>query len=351
MASLTEVAHYTRKTLKIGLILIIALIVLRISLNAFKGVWQKLHPPPPPPPTVAFGKLPALVFPQSEGKTAQLSFKLETIQGGLPSLGPNGRVYFAPRKGPNLLALKRATELAQKIGFRNQPQALSATEYLWTSTNTPPTTLTININTTSFQLRYDYQNDPEILQNKNLPNNQQAAQEAQSFLVSNDLLADDLKEGTAQFEYLQFGFPRLTIAASLSEADFVRVNLFRADLEETKILPPNPKESLISFLFSGSRTTGKRIVEINYSYNPIEKEIWATYPLKPITQAWSEVQAGEAYLANLGQNPDNQITIRSVYLAFYDSPQPQHYLQPIYVFEGDRGFYTYVAAIDPNWWE
>ena len=193
--------------------------------------------------------------------------------------------------------------------------------------------------------------ETEILTSKNLPTNQQAAQEAKNFLVSNGLLAEDLANGTAEFEYLRFSTPELIPVSSLSEADFIRVNLFRANLDDLRILPPNPKKSLISFLFSGSRTPGKRIIEINYTYFPLEKEIFATYPLKPITQAWGELQQGQGFIANLGQNENGQVTIRKVYLAYYDSETLQHYLQPIYVFEGDRNFWGYVPAIDPKWTE
>ena len=353
MATLTETAYWTRKIIKFGAISLVALVVLRTTFKIGRNIWRQLHPPPPPPPTVSFGKLPKLVFPEENLplEKTKISFKLETIQGGLPKLTQVGKVYFMPQRGPNLLALDRANALAQKIGFRGQPEALSDTLYRWVSQTTPTTTLEMNINNLNFHLVYDYNQDQEVLTSKNLPNNQQAAQEAKNFLVSNGLLEEDLANGTAEFEYLRFGTPQPIPALSLSEADLVRVNLFRANLDDLKIFPPNPKKSLISFLFSGARTSGKRIVEINYTYFPIEKEIFGTYPLKPITQAWNELQSSQGYIANLGQNENGQITIRQVYLAFYDSSSPQHYLQPIYVFEGDKEFFGYVPAVDPKWTE
>jgi len=353
MATLTETAYWTRKIFKFGTIALVAFIVLRTTLKIGSNIWRQFHPPPPPPPTVSFGKLPKLVFPEENLplEKTKISFKLETIQGGLPKLPQVGKVYFMPQRNPNLLALDRANALAQKLGFRVQPQALSETLYRWVSQTTPTTTLEMDINNLSFHLVYDYNQDQEILTSKNLPNNQQAAQEAKNFLVSNGLLEEDLANGTAEFEYLRFGAPQPIPAPSLSEADLVRVNLFRANLDNLKILPPNPKKSLISFLFSGARTPGKRIVEIIYTYFPVEKEIFGTYPLKPITQAWNELQSGQGYIANLGQNENGQITIRQVYLAFYDSSSPQNYLQPIYVFEGDKEFFGYVSAIDPKWTE
>lgn len=346
--NLTQIAYYTRRGLLIGAIALSGLIILKISLTLAGNIWRKFRPPAPPPPTVTFGKLPKLVFEPNPTEKPKLTFRLETIQGGLPKVTTIGRVYFMPQEGPNLLALDRAQQKAQKMGFKNQPEAISETVYRWTDQKT---TLEMNINSGNFHFRYPYETDQELLNEKKLPTDQQAAQDAKAFLQANNLLADDIATGSAEFVYLRFTPPNLTTAISLSEADFIRVNLFRANLDDLKIMPPNPRESPVSFLFSGSRELGKSIIEVNYNYSPIERETFATYPLKPINSAWQELQAGDGYLANLGQNESGQITLRQVYLAYYDSGKPQHYLQPIYVFTGDNGFFAYVAAVDSKWTE
>jgi len=352
MATLTETAYWTRKILKFGIIALVAFVFIRTSFKIGSNIWRQLHPPPPPPPTISFGKLPKLIFPPENLplEKAKISFKLETIQGVLPKLPEISKVYFMPVKGPNLLALERANTFAKNLGFQEPPEIINETNYRWKSKSSA-TILEMDINNLNFHLFYEYKQDQEVLMSKNLPTNQQAAQEVKNFLASNNLLEEDLANGTAEFEYLRFDGIELSPVNSLSEANFVRVYLFRENLDELKILPPNPKKSLISFLFSGSRTPGKRIVEINYNYYPIEKEIFSTYPLKPVNQAWNELQGGQGYIANFGQNESGQITIRQVYLAFYNSPQPQHYLQPIYVFEGDKDFWAYIPAIDPKWTE
>lgn len=351
--NLTQIAYYTRRTLKIGTIFLIAFLIVRAGVKIGIRAWQAAHPPPPPKPTTAFGKLPTLNFPDSPIKV-KLSFKLETIEGALPQFPESTKVYFMPQKGPNLLASSRAKDKAYKMGFKNEPEIISETIYRWTTQSTPSTTLKMNIVTGNFDLDYDFQNDPELLTSKNLPTAQQAAQEAKGFLVSGSFLPDDLANGTAEFEYLFFEPsepPEFKPVLSFSEANFIRVNLFRENLNDLKILPPNPKNSLISFLFSSSRTTGKRIVEIDYTYFPIEQEFSATYPLKPAILAWKELQNGEGYIAHLRQNEKGPIIVRKVFLAYYDSQEPQHYLQPIYVFEGDREFFAYVPAIDSKWTE
>ncbi|MGB9911362.1 MAG: hypothetical protein ACPLKP_02025 [Microgenomates group bacterium] len=349
MATLTETAYITRRSIKIGIIAIFLFIIGKIIFNLGTKIWRQLHPPPPPPPTVSFGKLPKIEFPSSSSDL-NLSFKLETIEGGLPNLPTVAKVYFITPIRPNLLALERANQLAKKLGFRSQPQPINEKIYRWQGEKTA-TTLEIDINTLNFHLYYDYQNDPQIINEKNLPNQQQAAQEVKSFLANAELLPQDLASGTAEFRYFRWQPPNLVPALSLSEADFIQVNLFRADIEGVKVFPPNLDKPLIYFLFSGSRSPDKRIVEIKYIYYPIQTEIFGTYPLKPLSQAWTELQNKKGFIARLGENQDGQITIRKIYLGYYDSETPQNYLQPIYVFEGDRNFLAYVSAIDPQWTE
>jgi len=351
MTNLTQTAYWTRRLLKAGAFLIGLIIVIRIGFSIFSNLWRKINPPPPAAPTLSFGKLPKINFPKNENSTEDLSYQLETIQGGLPKFSDEPiNVYFTQQNGSNLLALDRANQKAQKLGFKKQPQAISDKIYRWQTETVPATTLDMDITTGNFKLTYDYTNDPEVINSKDLPSNQQAAQEAKSFLNNNDLLPEDLATGTAEFNYLKFNPPELISVASLSEADFVRVNLFRTDLNDLKILPPNPKNALVSIMFSGMKTIGKRIIEVNYVYYPIYTETIATYPLKNIQTAWQELQNNEGYIANLGQN-SQAITIRKVYLAYYDSERPQNYLQPIYVFEGDNNFVAYVTAVDSKWTE
>lgn len=349
--NLTQVSFYTRRLFKTSLILFIGFFIVRISVQVGIQIYKTANPEPPPPPTVSFGKLPKIVFPKQTIELPKFSYKLETKEGGLPELTNVSKVYFMPQKGANLLDPNRAKQQALKMGFKNEPQILNNNIYRWISQNQPTSLLEINIGNNNFNLKYDYANDPETQDRKYLPTTQQAAQETKTFLTNNNLLPESLQNGTAEFEYLSFDLPELKSVPSLSQANFVRVNLFKANLDELRLLPPNPKKSLVSFLFSGSRTPGKRVVEINYNYFPIEKEIFATYPLKSISKAWEEFQQEKAYIAHLGQNQSGKIIIRWVSLAYYDSPESQNYLQPIFVFQGDNDFFAYISAITPQWLE
>lgn len=348
MANLTITAYYTRKGLKYGSIGLVVFLILRFLFLAATDYWKKIHPPPPPPPTVAFDKLPQIKFPKQED-LPEIKYKLETIEGVVPSVDKIGKVYVISKVNPNLLGLNRAKDLAKKMGFSSEPTQINPRLYRFVSQTTPVTTLDIDVVTGYFTLNYDYRNDQSILAEKKLPSDEQAIAEAKNFLSTLGLLADDLQEGSAKVSYYRFSPTDLLPALSLSEADFVRVDLFRQTLDDRQIISEKPNRSLISFLFSGVRERTKRTLEVKYTYNPIERENFATYPLKTSSVAWSELNSGHGYIAELGDNQDGQVIIRRLFLAYFESEEPQNYLQPVFVFEGDNGFSAYVPAIDPKW--
>jgi len=348
MASLTETAYYTRKAIKYGALGLILLVVFKGLFSAGLNWWRKLHPAPPPPPTVAFGKLPKIKFPESKFKQEKLVFKLETTSGGTPNLGDRARVYFMPSQKSSLLALERAKNQAARMGFFNEPKKISETVYQWQQKKSLLATLTLNIITGNFTLKKNWQEDETLLNERLLPDKKQAIIEARNFFQKNGLDADDLSPEKARITFFRFTPPNLTPAISLSEADFVRIDLFRKDLAELPLLPANPKKALVSILFSGSRVEERRILEVEYTHFPIDTETFATYPLKTSAQAWEELKTGKGFIANL-EGSNQQIVIRKIYLAYFESEEPQNYLQPIYVFEGDNDFIAYVPAISNQW--
>ncbi|MBI5619928.1 hypothetical protein HY950_03130, partial [Candidatus Gottesmanbacteria bacterium] len=67
-------------------------------------------------------------------------------------------------------------------------------------------------------------------------------------------------------------------------------------------------------------------------------------------QAWQELQSGMGFIARYPATGAS-VTVRNVTIAYYDSFEPQMYLQPVFVFEGDDGFVSYVPAVAPPWTE
>ena len=350
MASLTQTAYLSRKIIKYGSIGLVVFLILRGLFLSFQTYWKKVHPAPPPPPTVAFGKLPALSFPNREGLPS-LSFKLETISGTFPKQGTQAKVYFMPQPATNLLAWDNTKTWAKKLGFTRDPEATDKFAYRFSSGDSPPTILDVNVLTRNFHLYYDWKNDLGIISLGNPPQDNTAIASAKSFLQGASALTDDLSQGTAEATYLKYKSGDLIKALYYSESNFTKVNLFRANIDNLKVLPPNPKDANISIFLGPSGSRNKGILEVKYNHAPVSFENYATYPLKDVSVAWKELIDGKGFIANLGNNPQGKATVRDAYLAYYDSEEAQNFLQPVFVFEGDNEFFGYVPAISDNWRE
>lgn len=343
MASLTETAVMVRKLIKISVVGIISVVILRMGLFFYDTYIKVVNPPPPPPPNVAFGKLPEIEF--SHKLHPELTLRLETPTGGTPDLGERAEVLLMPAFRSNFLALDEAVVLAKQMGFVNKAQEITERRYRWEADEFLPSTLEMDIINGAFVLKRNWQADPTILTDKQLPGKEQTEVESINFLRQINLMTEELKEARVEISYLTFKAGQYQEAISLSEADFVQADLFRPKIQEIPVLPEDPSKGIVRIIFSGSVENEKRIIQAEYGYFPVNLEETGEYPIKSASEAWRELQTRQGFIANIGDNPSDVIAIRRIYLAYFDSPTPTGFLMPIIVFEGDNGFFGYVSAV------
>ncbi len=343
--TLTEVAYWTRKIIKISGILIIFLLIGGFSFRILSNQWKKSHPPPPPPPDTLFGTLPKFKF--QEPKKKPDKFSLETVTNQLPELPNQAKVYFILPRKSKILAFEEMQSIATRLGFISQPEKIKEDLFFYKNP-LDNSRLTINPLTQNLEYEYPFQTDQTII-NQNLPPNvNQITQKALGFLQRIGMKKDDLNpEG--KITLYQLTATQLLKAPSISEANLAKVDFFKNNLEENvPILPPSLNDSNISVWVSGEGS--KEIVKAKFIYFQIDKEKFSTYPLRSISQAWEELQNGHYHLAKISDRflPEQKIAIRKIYLAYLDPDYPFEFLKPIYVFEGDNEFVGYVEAVSPE---
>jgi len=349
MATLGETAVVARKAIKYGGIGLVVLMIGRIVVTNAYTYWRKLNPPPPPPPDIKWGKLPKLVFPLKEQPS--LSYRLETKTGGLPNKMPTQfTVYFMPIKKASLLAYDEAKGVANRLEFIQEPKKLDETHYRWDLTEPVLSSLTIDVITGAFVLDREWRDDPSYATPTQYLNETQAVERVYNLLARVDLLPDDIKEGTHTIQNLRGEGGEIVPAVSLSQAHFVRVNLYRASIEETPIVNASKDLGLISAIIALQRDEEKQFVQIDYNYFPVSLETKSVYPLITVSEAWQKMQTGGGFVAGVAEGK-TEIVVRNVYLAYYDTELPQQYLQPVYVFEGDPEFLGIVPAVSDEWVE
>jgi hypothetical protein len=350
MSSLTETAYYTRRAINWTILGIIAYFILRFSWTIFVALWLTVFPPHAPPPNHAFGKLPAIKFPPVATPSGTLTFQLETIQGTVPQASPSAAVYFMPKSSPNLLGLSNTQEFAKKLQFDPTPIQESKNIYRFNDPEEPLRRMRYDIVSKNFIIRYAFERDAAVFIEKNFTSSESIQQEALDMLESYSLYPDDLDEGPVTISYLRLLGNQLVPTTSLSQSDAVRVDFFRKAIGGSPVITPSADEAHVSIIFSGSRGSKKRLLQFAYTYWPIDYTTNATYALKSSTQAWEELQQGKGYILRYPKNSSTAV-VRNAHLAYYDSFDPQTYLQPVFVFEGDNGFLAYVPAVTAEWTE
>ncbi len=349
MASLTETAYYTRRAINWSIIGVIGYVLLRIFWGILVNVYLAAFPPQAAPPNHAFGSLPTLKFPASAASpSGQIVYQLQIIEGSVPAASASANVYFMPKTGSNLLALSTAQNFAKRLGFATTPinDASNSNVYRFDDPAAPLRHLWYDVVSTNFIIRYDFQQDAGLFLNNVVPSALAAQSEAKNLLQTYGLNPQDFTGGDVTVTFYKVSANSLVPVDSQSQADAVRVDFYRPYIASTPVVT-GASGGPISLIFSGSQDLKKRVLQFSYTYWPIDYQTIATYPLKTSTQAWQELQSGGGYVLHYPKGL--LITVRKVYLAYYDSPDPQTYLQPVFVFEGDDGFMAYVPAISPDY--
>lgn len=343
--SLSDAAYAGRLAVKFGAIALVVLIVGRVVLNMAVSVYRYLNPPKPPGPTYGFGTLPPLEFPGTSPTIA--TYKLETVGGTFPQMPTQLPVFLMPKQTIGVLSLDQAKQHAAAFGFVFAPEQVSTTIYRWRRTTPLPATLDIDIVSKHLTMKVDWASDPGFLSQKTLPTQTAAITTTRETLQEAGLLMPDIATSAARVSFLRASGTAYVPAVSLSEADFIQVDISRLPIrQQYPIVGDNPLRGNAHFVFSGSNVQGAGIVEAEFTYAPVEYDGFETYGLITPLQAWQQLQAGQGYVANIDTGVE-QATVRNVFLGYYDASAPQSYLQPIYIFTGDKNFYGYVPAVVP----
>lgn len=352
MASLTETAYYTRKSINWAILAVILYLILRLFWSVFVALWLYFFPPKPPPPNHRFGKLSALKFPQPKTPpTGQLTFQLETISGSVPRASESAYVFFMPKAAANLLGLTNTQQFASQLELNPNPIQETKNLYRFEDGTTKLRSLRYDIISNNFILKYNFEQDTGLFNEKDIMNEREAIVRSTEQLTTLRLYKDDFARGRSKVTFLRLVSDTLVPTTSLSQADGVRVDFFRRGVAGMNVYTPYPDEGQVNMIYSGSRNSKKRLLEFVYTYWPVDYQEYATYSLKTSLQAWQELQSGGGYIARYPNTGATTATIRQVSLGYYDSYEPQNYLQPIFVFEGDNGFMAYVPAIASEWVE
>ncbi len=341
--SLTQTAYTSRKLIKFGGLGIIVFSLLWAITTTAYNLYRNHHPIYVAP-TVRYGVLPKIVFPEKE-KTSK-NFTFELPNDAVPTFDDQKKVYVIYRPNTTFLALQEDTETAKSFGFTSDPTEVKTGIYEFKDT-TNNKTLTVNVLDGDFEITYPYASDQVLLTESSVPNKSQAIETASSFLSRGSKLTDDLKNGDKIVSYWKIDSGTLKSVSAQSEANAARVDFYRKDFDNLDLISSNFGQASISVLISGSTVEAKKIIGVSFKDINVDRESYSTYPIKTGEEAVSDLKSGNYWTAR--DVSDTNVTIRKMYLAYYEPTTLTNYLQPIFVFEGDNNFVAYVPAVSSKY--
>ncbi|MEX1061828.1 MAG: hypothetical protein WEC39_01815 [Patescibacteria group bacterium] len=362
--TLSEFAQIARRVVIYAALTAAAYFALVLLWRLATAIYFAIYPPPEPPPTVGFGTLPQLNLRMADGKGTPV-YILETPTGQLPEISDRAEVAAMANPVVTLLGEEKARELAAKLDFGGQG-TLSADRKTLTFKDTPDQrTLVVNVITQDFQLSTSASQIVKLVKG-NAPSPTTATESAKRILTQQlGLLKFGFEAGNQTTSFWTSNGKILQEVGSSSEAHFTEVSFFRTltdvGSQNHPLLPPNPKRGLIRVGVT-TLLSPPILNTISLYFEAAETEIdktkVETYPIKTPQQAWDEMRAQNkvAYSELTGEL--DSVTITGISLAYFDDPNYQAYLQPIYVFSGvgkigrsEGEFITYVSAVSADWVE
>lgn len=347
-SSLSQVTASGRKVVIWVGILLLVLVVGRSVLSFAVDTYKALNPPPTPAPTMGFSRIPMPAFPDQLAEDRPSSFEVGTVGNRFPAFDSQAAVYFVPSQTPNLVALDRAKEKAAALGFLLPPENVTTDLYRWRRSAPLPSSLEMNILTGWLEMKVDWASSVTLLSKRTLPSGDSARTRSRELMRQAGILQSDIATASPQLTYLRALAGELKPVSSVSEADFIRADFWRAGPFGLPTITATPNRGVVSVLFSGSTVQGESVLEFRSQYLPVNWTTSHTYPLISASSALKLLQAGEGYVSQPLPEGETNAIIRNVQLAYYEPSQPQEYYQPVYFFTGDNGFQAIVPALNPG---
>jgi hypothetical protein len=357
MATLTEASVTARKVIKYGAIGFVGITILWYLGVAAVKYYQAMNPAPLPEPTTDFGQLPKINFPESINRPKLV---LELPTGSIPTFVDRMRVYSQPIKRSTFTDAEKSIETAAALGFLFKPELKTESNYIWTNQDQLNSKLDMNIISGHFSLTRQWQNNPALASMASFSSDKAVVMDTENYLSRVGLLPADIV-GVEKVTYLKDDGGRLASALSLSDADFIQLDLFRKNMDEidpeskTKEVKASypfyrsdPNKGLLRAVVSGSKNLSDKVIEMDNGYNKIVYTENGTYPIKTGESAWTELSNGGGFVFR-GEFTGSEVKIRRVFLGYYDADSSTGYAMPIYIFLGDQGFTAYVSAVTDLW--
>lgn len=346
--TLTELSYYFRKIAPFAILGCIVVFILYYSIQLLILLTQLKGPSVAQQKTVinaAFGAIPR---PRIGEGTSSAGFQmtLDTIDGVPIVASPTANVYFLPKSPARFGFRENVYVMAKNLGIDTELTDYKLNGDIAVFSDTANK---LSVNITNYNFDYEYnmlKSETERLSNSTIPSEKTINEKAVELLSKIGRYPAELARGKTHIVYLAYNpqSEALTVVDSPDNANMVEVDFYRADINDLPNVSPRyfNSQNYVILLFGD---TDYKVIKAKVSFYEKSDEQTGIYPLKSGEQAWKDFSTGKGTVVSYAPGA-SQISVKKMYLAYFDPAIEQDYLQPVFVFLGDNNFAGYLPALD-----
>jgi hypothetical protein len=289
--------------------------------------------------------------------TKGMQFTLDNIDGRPTTATDSAQVFLLLEPPTSKFgADQKALLMAKSLGIDVEavrPRILGS-QSIYTD---PTQKLKVDLESFNFTYEYLFEDDPSIFEATTFPTPVEAESRAKSVLTQLDVYPRELAAGQTNVIYFYFDPTSKKVrtiqtdssAPSQETPNMVEVDFSRPDQGGIPVVSPSYYNTQNYVLLAFYTNNDFKILKAQVQYQERSPDQIGVYPLRTGDEAYADLQKGEGFVV---QNPTKlkNVTIKKMFLAYFDSEQTQQYLQPVYVFLGvENNFVAYVPAVSKDY--
>jgi len=345
--TLTEVSYYSRKFAPFAIFAFVVVLIFFYSIKLLFLLFS-LNQPKVTYINPLFKEIKPLFLKNDATTSAGFSFTLDTIEGQPITATDTAQVLLFPPSKFQFDYLPKVYVMAKMLGFDTElvKHKLVNNEAVFQDGKRR---LAIDINTYNFRYDYDFRKDNELVESVTPPNQESAENTAINFLKSIDRYPKDLAMGKTNPVYMFYDKTSSSagIIDSPQESNMIEIDFYRPDVAQYPAVSPSYFNSQ-NYVMLMSNKKGITVISAQIKFFGVSETQIGVYPLITGQRAYEKLLGGEGILISEGSGKKN-VTIKKMFLGYFDPDVYQDYYQPVYVFLGDDNFVSYVPAVSEKW--
>jgi len=344
--SLTQLSQFVRKYYPFGILGILLFLIIfyaaqltLVILDSRKQVPLYINP--------IFNQI-KRPYLKEASPSGNLKYTLDTVEGKPIVATKSAKVLFMPQAETKFGYRERLYLIAKSLGFDTEASGYRLLESQATFSE-PNQKLIIDIKNFNFEYSYLFEDDETIFEEVKTPNYEESIEKAVEFLQTAGRYPQEISQGKTNVVFLKYDSENNSMAVLNNnlEANMVEVDFYRPDIDANPNAVPvvSPKyfnsQNYVLMIFK--KDGSYKVLRAQVKFFDRSPEQIGIYPLRSGDQAYRDLQKGKGFI--VAQPQTTNVTIRKMFLGYFDPDVYQEYLQPVYVFLGDGDFVGYVPAV------